>query len=154
MPFDDACFDGAYSMNVSMNIEDRAGLYREIHRVLKPGGWLLLSELALGPAGVEPDYPTPWAETAASSFLMTQPDTEAGLKAAGFTISRSDIMTPQAKAYGVKLKEIADRGGKSPSRAVELVHGEATAEIAPNMARAMTERRIVPIEIFCTKDSA
>ena len=46
MPFDDGTFDGAYSMNVSMNIEDKDGLYREIHRVLKPGAWLALSELA------------------------------------------------------------------------------------------------------------
>src|SRR5215471_2712348 len=48
MPFATASFDGAYSMNVSMNIADKAGLYREIHRVAKPGGWLVLSEIARG----------------------------------------------------------------------------------------------------------
>ena len=37
MPFADASFDGAYSMNVSMNIADKAGFYKEIHRVLRPG---------------------------------------------------------------------------------------------------------------------
>ncbi|MGH8673024.1 MAG: class I SAM-dependent methyltransferase, partial [Burkholderiales bacterium] len=36
MPFADAAFDGAYSMNVSMNIADKAAFYREIRRVLKP----------------------------------------------------------------------------------------------------------------------
>ncbi len=51
MPFAEASFDGAYSMNVSMNIADKAGLYREIHRVLKPRGWLMLSEIAQGSAG-------------------------------------------------------------------------------------------------------
>ena len=35
MPFTDATFDGAYSMNVSMNIADKPALYREIRRVLK-----------------------------------------------------------------------------------------------------------------------
>jgi ubiquinone/menaquinone biosynthesis C-methylase UbiE len=40
MPFADS-ESGAYSMNVSMNIADK-GAYREIHRVLKPGGWLML----------------------------------------------------------------------------------------------------------------
>ena len=40
MPFGDATFDGACSMNVSMNIADKRGLYREIHRVLKPDAWL------------------------------------------------------------------------------------------------------------------
>src|SRR5205823_2057940 len=48
MPFADASFDGAYSMNVSMNIADKDTFYREINRVLKPGGWLLLSEVAKG----------------------------------------------------------------------------------------------------------
>lgn len=38
LPFADASFDGAYSMNVSMNIRDKAGFYAEIHRVLRPGG--------------------------------------------------------------------------------------------------------------------
>ena len=37
MPFADARFDGAYSMNVSMNIKDKDRLYREVARVLKPG---------------------------------------------------------------------------------------------------------------------
>ena len=37
LPFGEAAFDGAYSMNVSMNIADKAGLYRELWRVLKPG---------------------------------------------------------------------------------------------------------------------
>ena len=33
MPFKDGSFDGAYSMNVSMNIADKLAFYREIHRV-------------------------------------------------------------------------------------------------------------------------
>ena len=49
MPFGDAAFDGAYSMNVSMNIADKRALYREIHRVIKPGAWLMLSEVTQGP---------------------------------------------------------------------------------------------------------
>jgi len=45
MPFEAGLFDGAYSMNVSMNIADKAAFYCEIHRVLKPGAWLLLSDV-------------------------------------------------------------------------------------------------------------
>ena len=46
MPFEAGSFDGVYTMNVSMNIADKAELYREIHRVLRPDGWLALSEIA------------------------------------------------------------------------------------------------------------
>ncbi|CAN0511074.1 unnamed protein product, partial [Discosporangium mesarthrocarpum] len=87
MPFADNTFNGAYSMNVSMNIEDKAGLYAELLRVLKPGGWLILSELAQGPGGTI-NYPSPWARTAESSFLVTPEDTKSGLEAAGFQILR------------------------------------------------------------------
>ena len=58
MPFAGATFDGAYSMNVSMNIADKAAFYREILRVLRPGGWLVLSEYARG-AGPDPDTRRP-----------------------------------------------------------------------------------------------
>src|SRR5215469_5505836 len=84
MPFADASFDGAYSMNVSMNIADKAGLYREIRRVLRPGAWFVLAEVTQGPAG-EPTYPTPWAKTAETSFLSTPDETRQALADAGFT---------------------------------------------------------------------
>ena len=38
LPFEDARFDVAYTQHVVMNIANRAGAYREIRRVLKPGG--------------------------------------------------------------------------------------------------------------------
>src|SRR5947209_11034422 len=78
MPFADATFDGAYSMNVSMNIADKAALYGEVRRVLRPGSWLMLSELAKGP-GAPLDYPTPWAATASTSFLATPEETRNSL---------------------------------------------------------------------------
>ena len=51
LPFADGAFDGAYSMNVVMNIGDKAGFYGELYRVIRPGGWLLLAEVAQGPNG-------------------------------------------------------------------------------------------------------
>src|SRR3990170_3178897 len=87
MPFADGGFDGAYSMNVSMNIADKGAFYREIRRVLKPRAWLLLSELAKGEGG-ELDYPTPWAGSARTSFLSTPEETRRGLLEAGFDVVR------------------------------------------------------------------
>jgi ubiquinone/menaquinone biosynthesis C-methylase UbiE len=37
LPFPNAAFDRAYSQNVLMNIADKAGVFREAFRVLKPG---------------------------------------------------------------------------------------------------------------------
>ena len=70
MPFPEDSFDAAYSMNVSMNIEDKRGFYEAIFRVLRPGARFVLSEIAQGP-NEDLSFPTPWARTAASSFLST-----------------------------------------------------------------------------------
>ena len=43
LPFADASFDVVWSQNAAMNIADRDRLYREMRRVLKPGGRLALA---------------------------------------------------------------------------------------------------------------
>jgi ubiquinone/menaquinone biosynthesis C-methylase UbiE len=150
LPFADASFDGAYSMNVVMNIQDKAGFYAEIYRVLRPGGWLALAELVQGPGG-DPAYPTPWARTAESSFLATAAQTREGLEATGFTVSKLRETTEQALAYGARSRAMVERGEKPPHRAVQLIHGELAQECMANVARGLAESRIVPIEILCTK---
>ncbi|MCB1744605.1 MAG: class I SAM-dependent methyltransferase [Gammaproteobacteria bacterium] len=150
MPFADGLFEGAYSMNVAMNIADKRGFYAEIHRVLKPGGWLFLSEVAAGPAG-EPDYPTPWARTAASSFLTTPEETLAGLRATGFEVIDHKERVQETLAFGERSRAALKRGEKAPHRAVQLIHGEIATRAMSNNARATAQGRAVPIEIHCRK---
>jgi ubiquinone/menaquinone biosynthesis C-methylase UbiE len=150
MPFADANFDGAYSMNVSMNIADKPGLYREIHRVLKPGAWLILSEIAQGPGG-DPEYPTPWAKTADTSFLATPSETRRTLEASGFTIVRSRETVKEALAFNARSRALVERGEKPPHRAVQLIHGDLAAEMAKNTGRGLAEARLIPIEIMCRR---
>jgi ubiquinone/menaquinone biosynthesis C-methylase UbiE len=150
MPFADASFAGAYSMNVSMNIADKAGLYHEIHRLLKPGAWLMLSEVARG-AGGEPDYPTPWAASAKTSFLSTVEETHRGLTQAGFDVIRSRSTRERALAFGARSRALVERGEKPPHRAVMLIHGDMAPQAMANTARGLAEGRIVPIEVLCRK---
>ena len=152
MPFEDAAFDGAYSMNVSMNIADKRALYREIARVLKPGARLCLSEVAQGPGG-EPEYPLPWAATAASSFLATPEATCADLEASGFSIESLRDTSREARDFAARSRAIVEAGGKPPHRAVMLALGERAREAVANTGRAAKERRTVPIEIVCRKES-
>ena len=150
MPFADASFDGAYSMNVSMNIADKAGFYREIHRVLRPGAWLVLIEIAQGPNG-NLDYPTPWAQTAESSFLVTPSETGEVLEASGFTDLKSRDTAKESLAFGARSRAMVERGEKPPFRAIQLIHGDLAAEVIANSSRGIAEARIIPIEVFCRK---
>jgi SAM-dependent methyltransferase len=149
-PFGDAAFDGAYSMNVSMNIADKAGLYRALWRVLKPGGWLVLSEIARG-EGPDPDFPTPWAASAASSFLVTPEQTHQGLLDAGFEVLRLEHTLDKARAYGARSRALVERGEKPPHRAVMLIHGDVAARAMAHSARALADGRTLPIEVLARR---
>ena len=150
MPFASASFDGAYSMNVSMNIADKGALYREIQRVLKPGGWLMLSEIAKG-ADRDPDYPTPWAASATASFLATPAETRNALVAAGFDVVQLRSTREQALAYGARARAMVERGERPPHRAVTLIHGEIAPVAMANTARALADGRLEPIEVLATR---
>jgi len=150
MPFADVRFDGAYSMNVSMNIADKAAFYRELHRVLKPGGWLLLSEIAQG-SGDELVYPTPWAASAQASFLATPQQTEQGLLAAGFEVLHVQDSVDKALAYGTRSRAEVARGEKPPHRAVMLIHGELALRAMANSAKSLADGRVLPIEVLARK---
>jgi ubiquinone/menaquinone biosynthesis C-methylase UbiE len=150
MPFADASFDGAYSMNVSMNIADKAALYRETHRVLKPGAWLVLSEIAKGDGG-ELDYPTPWASSALTSFLSTPEETRRGLEQAGFDVIQMRSTLDEALASGARARAIVASGGKPPHRAVMLIHGDNANEAMANMSRALANAQVNPIELLARK---
>ena len=150
MPFADASFDGAYSMNVSMNIADKSAFYREIRRVLKPGAWLVLSEIAKGDGG-ELDYPTPWASSARTSFLSTPEETRRGLLGAEFDVIQLRSTLEEALASGARSRAMVERGEKPPQRAVILIHGEIATHAMANVSRGLSEGRIVPIEVLGRK---
>lgn len=153
MPFDDGQFDGAYSMNVSMNIEDKMAFYNEISRVLRPGAWLALSEVAKG-SGDGVAYPTPWARTAETSFLQTLEETREGLEASGFTVVSTRDTKKESLAFGAKSRAMVERGEKPPHRAIQLIHGDLAKDAAANMTRALAEGGTLPIEILCRKPVA
>ncbi|MCU0805034.1 MAG: methyltransferase domain-containing protein [Burkholderiales bacterium] len=150
MPFADARFDGAYSMNVSMNIADKRAFYREIRRVLKPGAWLVLSEVAKGGGG-ELAYPAPWATSAQTSFLVTPEETREGLLDAGFEVVELASSLEQALDFGMRSRAAVARGEKPPHRAVMLMQGEAAKAAMANTARGLAQGAIVPIEVMARK---
>jgi hypothetical protein len=118
--------------------------------VLKPGAWLVLSEVTKGD-GADLDYPTPWAASADTSFLSTPEETRRGLLASGFDVIRLQSTLEQARAYGARSRAMVERGEKPPQRAVPLILGETAKQALANMSRALLEARINPIEVLSRK---
>jgi SAM-dependent methyltransferase len=93
LPFPDGTFDHVWSYAVTMNIADKAGLAREVARVLKPGGSFSCNEIEQG-AGGAPVFPLPWATDEMSSFLVSPAAMRAALEGGGMSILEQVDLTP------------------------------------------------------------
>lgn len=70
LPFDDESFDAVWTQNTIMNIDDKARVFAEAHRVLRPGGRLSLEAVMLGSASAPGiHYPVFWADDASVNFV-------------------------------------------------------------------------------------
>jgi sarcosine/dimethylglycine N-methyltransferase len=136
LPFEAGRFDAVLLQHVAMNIADRAQLYREIRRVLKPGGRFATFDVVL--EGGEPHYPVPWARTPQASFLLTAAETGAAIEQAGFRTLVWQDDTEAAKAWFAELRA----SGPPPSPNLGLVMGPDIAELAANLGRNLMQGRL------------
>jgi ubiquinone/menaquinone biosynthesis C-methylase UbiE len=148
MPFEDGAFDAAYTQHVAMNIADKAALYAEVARVLKPGAAFGIYDVMQGSGG-DAIYPTPWANDPSTSFLATPDEMRGLLETAGFEIECERDTTAAGQAYTeTVLARIAASG--PPPLGLHLLLPDFPPR-ARNMLRGLAERRLLAIEIVCRR---
>ena len=149
MPFDEAVFDGAYSIHAAMNIADKQRLYAEIARVVKPGGLFGLYDVLQGPGGA-PHYPVPWAEDPATSFLATSDELCDLIAAAGFEVVASrDLSTRGLASTAERRARLGE--GAPPPLGPQIIMGSNYREKIANLQANLEQARIAPWEIICRK---
>jgi sarcosine/dimethylglycine N-methyltransferase len=119
-----------------MNISDRARLYREIRRVLRPVGRLAAFDV-VSMSG-EPHYPLPWARTPSTSFLLTADVTRDAVEAVGFRTLAWQDDAEAAKAWFIQLSA----SGSAPSPNLGTLMGPDFSQLAANLGRSLMEGRL------------
>jgi ubiquinone/menaquinone biosynthesis C-methylase UbiE len=134
-----------------MNIADKAGLYREIARVLKPRGRFGFYDLLQGHGGAVL-FPVPWAQNASTSFLANPDEMRGLLSNAGFDVTNWNGTGEIGKEwFKTMTKRLAENG--PPPLGFQLLLGADFPSMAKNQVRNLVENRIRPTEIICVKRS-
>jgi MPBQ/MSBQ methyltransferase len=140
LPFEDGAFDIVWTEHVQMNIADKRAFYRELARVLAPGGRLVFHDVFKGAAG-ELHYPVPWAEEASISFLAGAQEVRGILEEVGLRIEDWEDTSARSLQWFLAVAEKAKRAGPAPL-GMHLVMGSTTKAKFANLVRNLQEQRI------------
>lgn len=146
LPFAENTFDVVTMIHVGMNIEDKARLFVEVRRVLRPDGHFAVYDI-MRTSAAELPYPMPWAETAATSFVVPPETYHELLIASGFEITQEHNRREMALALGREMRENAAKHG-APPLGLHILMGPATPQRLGNVMGALQQGLIAPIEII------
>lgn len=149
LPLDDAAFDAAVTIHAAMNIPDKSAMYREAHRVLRPGGTFVVYDVLQGEGG-DVVYPVPWAREPSISHLATTEQMRHLLVEAGFELiaehDSSDRSLEWFKAMAARLAS-----GNGPSVTFGVFLGDDFPAMARNQVTNLADRRIRTVTFTCRR---
>jgi MPBQ/MSBQ methyltransferase len=152
MPFADGTFDVVWTEHVQMNIADKPAFYREIGRVIRPGGMLLFHDIFEGTGGPL-HYPVPWAEEASISFLAAPEEVKTTLEDLGFVFHDwVDKSEPSLQWLVSTIEKTRDSG--PPPIGTHLLMGDSARKKIENVIRNLREGRIVVYQARAEKGNS
>ncbi|HVC19133.1 MAG TPA: class I SAM-dependent methyltransferase [Vicinamibacterales bacterium] len=149
MPFDAESFDLVWSQNSMMNIEDKGRLFREVARVLRPGGLFAFEAVLAGPVpGIH--LPTFWASSPALNFLVPPGEVQALLAAAGFRVRDWIDRTAAGLERARERRAAIPDEAAAPLGRSAIVATDVAAKMA-NSARNAEEGHTIAVQVVCVR---
>lgn len=146
LPFADQSFDVVWSQHATMNIAQKARLYAELARVLRPGGRLAFHEIMAGP-NTPIAFPVPWATDQRLSFLWPPEEVRLLLTGSGWRERAWVDKTAASLAFFVERLSLFERAPASlPPLGLHLLLGERFGPAFRNMVRNLQEQRVTVIQ--------
>jgi SAM-dependent methyltransferase len=152
LPFEDDSFDGVWSLQMNMNVEDKLSWLKETYRVIKPGGRAVLYEVC-GNKNTPLYFPVPWAQDSSMSFLVPPALFRNVITSAGFDIEIWNDKTDLAQKAFADAKEPVGEPDL-PILGVHLLAGEDIQAKAYNLHRNLNEERVSLIEAVAVKGNS
>jgi MPBQ/MSBQ methyltransferase len=151
LPFEDNCFDGVWSLQMNMNVEDKQAWLNETYRVLKPGGRAIFYEVCAH-KNMHLHFPVPWAQDSSMSFLVPPEAFREIIASAGFEIAVWNDKTDLAQeAFAGARAPVGEPN--LPVLGVYLLVGSDIQTKAYNLRRNLDEERVSLIESVAAKPS-
>ncbi len=146
LPFEDDSFDRAVQLHVGMNIADKAALFAEIARVLRPGGRLGVYDVVRQGEG-EIVFPVPWASDPSHSFVADGEEYRLALEAAGFEVSARDRRRFALEFYETQARRAVESSGPPPLGLHLIIGGDTRLKLG-NLRAAITGGVLAPVEFI------
>jgi len=150
MPFEEGTFDCGYMMHVGMNIENKAQLFKEIFRVLRPGSSFAIYDVMRIING-ELVYPVPWAADKSLSSLASLAEYKNALGVAGFNISSEYNRSKFATQFFEQLQKNNAVNSGPPALGLHTLMKDTTAKKISNMINNIAANYIAPVELIVKK---
>lgn len=149
LPFEDNAFDGAWLIQMNMNVENKPGLLQEVYRVIKPGGRVVLYEVC-GNKNTPVYFPVPWAQDSSMSFLVPPESFRDVIISSGFEIEAWNDKTDLAQQAFAHMTE--PKGEPIlPELGVHMLVGNDILTKAYNLRRNLDDERVSLIETVAVK---
>jgi SAM-dependent methyltransferase len=146
LPFAGKSFDGAYMLHVGMNIQDKARLFSEVRRVLKPNAAFAVYDAMRDAGEGELGFPVPWASRPDHSFVESAAAYARLLEAAGFTIEKTRNRRDAALEFfhGMRANAAAGPAPLGP----HIVLGASTPQMFASVVDGLERGLVAPVEII------